>query len=1415
MCDNNDANAVFLHIVKKRRYSIMNIVKKRKFKSIVAVLCVFVLIFGIVPGNIWVNDTVSAANNVSGVGDTLTVKANLYDYFTDEEINGQSITTSSPSGYQDPYTMFNTAISGGNTVTVYFDNPKNWYTVRIYAWNTGGELIGGWSSCPSMSYSETGITYGGVTYKYSYTFSVTGNTGDKINIILYDNNNGASRYEYRGTVQIGKINYCKGVYPGENEGSSYAPQACVESPVTMIPVGLTDPLYFGTFFKGANSSDYTANTAPAYNNFYWAANITQRNQYDSSLRGLVSDTLQDGTAICANNGVVLPYFNSEWLADTNVGTSYKNLDFTFKKNGEYYYFDSSKAEFGYYYDKVSQNVLMGSDYATYNEPISGSNGYGFFPFDTDTTDRNGGAKANPALNMGFGMNFDVEFKLPEVVADTGSTAYSTVKDKVKDKNGRDVVFNFRGDDDVWVYVDGKLALDIGGAHSKAGGSINFTKGKVRLYNSIDYASNKNTIKGEGDTTILSAIGAQSSTWQAEKEAGYVQWDISGSESETVYYVEYSFDQLGLDISATSSDDNGYYYKGYDGSTHKIQFFYMERGMIESNLYASFNFAAIEPPQSSFTIAENTTFDNVNPGLKTRTMEAANLDVFNYKITNQGTTDAYLESVDRNGNGGLLYPYIGSTVLRSVKNGDEEIADTRLSVGEQLILQYTSPTNYTNAITAVHLHVYLQDSAGNQLPFTNFPDSDRYTSSADWFGWDKLDGEYVEMTKGDDGVWKVDLASCSTETAAGKTFSEFYAENKESYPNIYVKMYGIEIPGWTPVYFDSYLKNVQIGYRYVFDESASSDFTWGYSWVSESLPEIETITGNFTPTDSTVLSPVSGVNFVRSDSYSPASVVGRTSDDGVASLMFSQEAYFLKQFEDNSILTVEQSLTLAGLTTDENEVAVLTSPTSTGRNAADYYNTSWRLTDAKDVQIASGKGTTVSDGDSTDSFKFANSAATQTSDAGIPVMVKADIDNEVRTGVLKITKKLADEKDTYQQEFSITLKLTDMLGQSGVDATTGDYVNYSVEGIDRTAYFGSDSTTEIKLKAGQTAIITGISVGTRYTISENTQEDFELKSIVVTNSAGETDTSGTISEGDESTAPTATVTNERKVGTLSLKKELKDETGGLITSGDDYTDKEFIFDVTLTSDDSFAISPYYLNNTIKVKNGTDEVVTTWTPEEEGKKVIASIKVKAGDSIVIEGIPYGSTYSVSEINIPDGWKQERATSVSGQIDSTNPNCTATITNKKLTTTNIKITKVDAENTGTKLSDVEFKLEKMQSDGASVDESFVERTDTTKEDGMVTFSDLEDGIYRITETKATTGYYLLKEPIIVVIDRTNPNGCMVDGNVCTVTDNTISLTVSNRLKFAFPLTGGYGVTIISLAGILLIGMAGFIYITKKQRS
>lgn len=278
------------------------------------------------------------------------------------------------------------------------------------------------------------------------------------------------------------------------------------------------PLYFGNMYKGGehyetfkthaggltNINDYNDNYYYAVNN----ANGMARGDgnYNQSLQGLMYNRLDSKGNLQVANGVKAPYFDAEALStatynDKRVANVYKSsFPFRATTDGDgvtTYEFTSKNATDNIYFtwDGLTPkkiNYGAGETYGVHDDlgKFGGTeNGYGVFPFN-NTQNTSTGKGTNCNLNYGFGVRLDIDFRVPK----GGKLADGA--------DGKDVTFNFTGDDDLWVYIgedptgaNAELALDLGGDHKEASGSINFNTMKATADDVFaDYSSSSSSTK---------------------------------------------------------------------------------------------------------------------------------------------------------------------------------------------------------------------------------------------------------------------------------------------------------------------------------------------------------------------------------------------------------------------------------------------------------------------------------------------------------------------------------------------------------------------------------------------------------------------------------------------------------------------------------------------------------------------------------------------------------------------------------------------------------------------------------------------------------------------------------------------------------------------------------------------------------
>lgn len=334
--------------------------------------------------------------------------------------------------------------------------------------------------------------------------------------------------------------------------------------------GTAEPLYFGGLKKSPNVGVTEYLQKNLYNGDTKANNTT----VSAAVQGLVEASL-NGAKNVTLKGIEIPYFDKNFLEGDNyigttIGKVYENVEFPFVMNEETGYWEFVSAE-------AEQTILLKEDSATGNyffdkvgadEAIIRSDTPNFFPL-TNVTASGDGKESNK--NNFFGMEMKLKFSL----SSDGKVNFYDDEGNVISK---DIVFNFSGDDDVWIYIDGKQVLDIGGTHQKIAGTIDFATG----YSAITYATEDgSTAIGDKDIATFEkavANGISSEDIITGEDGNlYLVYD-TGTVDEEGNAVEYQY--LANTFDATSL---------LDGQEHTLTMFYMERGSFSSNMKISFNF----------------------------------------------------------------------------------------------------------------------------------------------------------------------------------------------------------------------------------------------------------------------------------------------------------------------------------------------------------------------------------------------------------------------------------------------------------------------------------------------------------------------------------------------------------------------------------------------------------------------------------------------------------------------------------------------------------------------------------------------------------------------------------------------------------------------------------------------------------
>ena len=352
--------------------------------------------------------------------------------------------------------------------------------------------------------------------------------------------------------------------------------------------------------------------------------------FNYASQGLVAPTLGPSKSLLmpedSDGTNLLPLFDKSFLEGNNdlntvLGKVYPKVDFPFEMKTyggvDYWEYDSNTTSLALKTDSADATKLLLEETATSTSPSwsknkssSGSDvddgKYGFFPFNAST----GGKTAK--YNYGFGARLDIPFSLP-------------ANKKVGDA---DIVFEFRGDDDVWVFIDGELILDIGGDHAASEGKINFTQG---------YAYVNQVKKSPSSDSTAAAAGTKAE---------------NGTDSGTGK--RKSFTTSSVYTSPTTE--------------HTLTMFYMERGMWESNMKVRFNI----PTENVFELEKDVDTTNVD----TTTFPASlftDSSIYSFLIRNQtthyGTKDVALKAVPQtfNDNFTKVSPALAGNTMAQVSS----------------------------------------------------------------------------------------------------------------------------------------------------------------------------------------------------------------------------------------------------------------------------------------------------------------------------------------------------------------------------------------------------------------------------------------------------------------------------------------------------------------------------------------------------------------------------------------------------------------------------------------------------------------------------------------------------------------------------------------------------------------------------
>jgi len=1104
--------------------------------------------------------------------------------------------------------------------------------------------------------------------------------------------------------------------------------------------GSTPALYFGNFLGTATNLDdsrgnnegqtpwqYTyipgqdgnKTYVDAYSHYWQSANNAPKNNNGNvAVQGLIDRTLKDGKLTQNNGTIELPQFSDSFIsANSDLIKKYstgEGFPFNIIHNADgtkTYEFDSAYDAPRYYQNgEIKIGTINNNGVANWRSDGNSvtAGGYGFFPFNTSSIKNTEVGRYN--VNYGFGMRVDIPFNLNE---------NGTILDK--DGHEVDVHFNFSGDDDVWVFIDDVMLLDIGGDHAKVSGNINFKKDNQQVY--------------------VSQAASFSSSLDRYKKIE--RSNTGGSQTSTIKNM---FQAAG--VAFNESD----FYN--PRTVHTLTVFYMERGMFESNLSISFNFAPVKISNPhKLTVKEQTVFDNVNAGLIKQTVAVADKDIFNYSIENKGTAQDDVTEQDLSV---PTYDYIdrnnteeGNTALRNRLSGQPEEYTTKTSRSFDSDHIYIIPNSeWTSDGKQIAAWVWKTTVGGSH--YVNFT-------------YDSATGYYKANR---DGCDKMKLVSYSSGQAPAEGATAWKGSGK-------VKEWGhdIEIPS---------NKNL-------FQLSTDS---WSDTKVETTISKqvLKQEVHPFAPAG-TGYSQVAGVTYQLTDPFGVDTNSGAakttlnrdTTSDGHFGLMYGEEAYFPYQFAADSTMRVKQENSLLRPMNDR----ATTMGSQTGsRTVSDYYDTTVEVVDIDQKQILYRDINAFNDyNNANGTYTFANAPETDNE----TIHLTETYINTIKVGAIKISK-LLENSESGAPAFTFKVTLTKLFGDTTADGSVTDYSGVDILIAGSRSKLKADGT--FSLAAGQTASISGIPVGTAYHVAEVLGNDSDYE--IAADSDDRSVLDGVIAASDaDNTNAVITEVNRRKTGSLKIIKT--------ITGDGADKSKKFSVTVSFTAPSGVDLGSYINRNTVVFGS----TATT------GTSLDVTFEVTDGTVVTFTQIPYGTTYVVNE----DAGDYQSVISYGDQnkkIDSSGDTDTVSITNTKTLpdVAAIVIKKIDNYNNA--VTGAEFRLYQTQADAntafntvknhGSVSNGTAPSKNTNGD--VFTFENLTPNTtYYIVETVVPEGYQGMTRYLTVTTG---------------AKQTTVTKTAENpKIEIVMPETGGTPFLIdFSMIGVFAVGLAAAALIIYKRK-
>ena len=1175
-------------------------------------------------------------------------------------------------------------------------------------------------------------------------------------------------------------------------------------------------------FMAANNSEIDEDSGSGKYEFAFLGIVG--NKLDSNGNLLMRESNgTDGT------GLVEPHFNEAFLngensKNTKLGQVYKNVEFPFTQKQifenepgvNYWWYDAAKTSLylrkdnttGAYYlgngngDGSTVGTLSDKSKNKDSQNSNTQNGHGFFPFNETVS-----SVDVRRYNYGYGAKLKIPFTLTE-------------DGTVLDKNNKEqsIKFYFSGDDDVWVFIDGQLVLDIGGAHGKAAGIIDFdqregNKNKVTAYVSkVKY--NKVTNQEYGANT------------KVKKTIVYTGNDLQG---ETYNPTQYYYSNT-VDIPNLST------------GKHTLTMYYMERGMWESNMAVAFNF----PDNNELQVQKIVDTTKVNDWFKSCFDTP---DLFAFNIQNQATHyrqpehDATIGSdvkpIELNTSEYASYE-------PATKNNKGNIFELTTAPNGEKALHWYAQYQDTNPPSRCRSERYgiLTLNHAIDISKMRYLTFKIYAKSESGQGELSLGNLYLELLDKN----KKQKGCLGTTCLNGTTYGTVTLEN-DKWITVKLDLYKLNaVEGFDPKQVttirvgDNYPRHIYFK-DFVFSAQAKATTKTGFTTKQEDIPVYGSINAG-------CLTNAEGAQFT-SDQNNYTQVVD---ENGQFMLQNGETVTFSDQFRRGSYISLKETLspnlydttwtvfendeavqsygsgdTVIGGTQDLKEKPATESQPGPDDGRTEVYNPT--------QDIANEGYTKNQKPENANTIVFRSYKNPDEENTSSLTKLKVQFVNKVKTGKLVIKKAAAsDEVNLIKGKYTFNVTFTNVGDES-----------LEQKPIEKQVTIDMGTTDHCE--------ISGIPIGTRFRIEEVTPTDdgSHLQGVSVIGGGADTQVVGnTYVQGSISgsgTNVTATFTNTmHELINIDFTKTWVDANGNPLKDG--LPDEIYIqLQRRKTESDKWqtvrypeATSPEYVKVTpnskgwysafanldkFDVEDHTNYQyrIVEGTVDDEGNFA----EVKPNETITIKGNTYVVTAKAeAKISDGDGTKQTTATVNGGTI--TGDSGTIVLTNKLQNPKFVlDIIKKDANNEKNLLDGVEFKLEKLKAGTTGETQWVVDTTykfsnnqnyltGTTGTDGRITnnlFTNLEPGRYRLTETKAHPGYNLLAQPIEIKFTQDGmykiDDGTAQKATGDAASGYTVTLTVLNRKTPELPHTGADAPSLWLLIGMPL-AVAGLLIFTFR---